>query len=385
MYPLAAGLVVGSKEVADELRRSLEHHSVRVLFEIPEIPEDWSDFLDRIERVAPDLLLLETTNLRWPLEEIVHRIHGTSAKPAVFALHRTAESEAILAALRAGAAEFLYPPFHESLKTALERLAVRREQETSNGKANGKIIAFLSAKGGCGATTVACHVALELLNHSAGKILPADLDLQSGLIGFLLKSKSPYSMADAANNIQRLDKSYWNALVSNGIPRLEIIAAPEAPSSKNIEPARAVQVLAFARTQYEWIVLDLGRNLTPFTLPMLEMADQAFLVATNEIPALHEAKRIVQTLLAAGYARGNLHLILNRMPKHSEITTQELEAMLGTPIYATLPGDYQALQETYANGRLLDSKSVLGKHFSRLAAKIAGVTEPKKKSFSLFG
>jgi pilus assembly protein CpaE len=356
-----------------------------VLFEVPEIPEDWSDFLDRTERVAPDLLLLETTSLRWPLEEVVQRIQGTTAKPAVFALQRTPETAAILAALRAGAAEFLYPPFGDTLKAALERLALRREQNVGNRKAHGKILAFLSAKGGCGATTAACHVAVDLLPHSAGKLLLADMDLQSGVISFLLKAKSPYNIADAANNLPRLDRSYWKALVSNGIPGLEIIGAPAVPSSKNIEPAQAVQVLAFARTQYEWTVLDLGRNLTPFTLSMLEMADQTFLVTTNEIPALHETKKILQTLLAAGYARANLHLILNRTPKHAEITMQELESMLGAPVYASLPDDYQALQEAYADGRMLDSKSTLGKQFSRLAAKIAGVTEPKKKAFSLFG
>jgi pilus assembly protein CpaE len=385
MYPLAAGLVIGSKDLADDLRRSLDLHSVRVLFEVPEIPEDWSDFLDRIERVAPDLLLLETTSLRWPLEEVVQRIQGTAAKPAVFALQRTPEAEAILAVLRAGAAEFLYPPFGDSLKAALERLAIRREQNPGGRKASGKIVAFLSAKGGCGATTVASHVAVNLLRHAAGKTLLADLDLQSGVIGFLFKATSPYTIADAAGNLQRLDKSYWKALVSNGIPGLEIIGAPAAPSSKNIEPAQAVQVLAFARTQYEWTVLDLGRNLTPFTLSMLEMADQTFLVTTNEIPALHETKKILQTLLAAGYARTHLHLILNRTPKHAEITMQELEGMLGAPVYASLPNDYQGLQEAYANGRMLDSKSILEKHFSRLAARIAGVKEPKKKTFSLFG
>jgi pilus assembly protein CpaE len=378
-------VVIGSKDLADDLRRSLDQQAVRMLFEVPEIPEDLSEFLDRIERVAPDLLLLETTNLRWPLEEVVHKIQATTAKPAVFALQRTPDADAILAALRAGAAEFLYPPFGDSMKAALERLAVRREQNSRNSQANGKILTFLSAKGGCGATTVASHVALELTRHSAGKVLLADLDLQSGLIGFLLKAKSPYTIADATTNLQRLDKSYWNALVSNGIPGLEIIAAPNVPSTKNIVPAHAVQVLAFARTQYDWTVLDLGRNLTPFTLSMLEMADQTFLVTTNEIPALHETKHIMQTLLAAGYARANLHLILNRTPKHAEITMQELEGMLGVPVYSPLPNDYQALQEAHANGRTLDSKSNLGKHFSRLAAKIAGVTEPKKKAFSLFG
>ena len=58
--------------------------------------------------------------------------------------------------------------------------------------------------------------------------------------------------------------------------------------------------------------------------------------------------------------------------------------MLGLPIYATLANDYQTLQESFTEGRLLDGSTHLGRDFARLAAKIAGV-EVKKKKFSLFG
>ena len=58
--------------------------------------------------------------------------------------------------------------------------------------------------------------------------------------------------------------------------------------------------------------------------------------------------------------------------------------MLGVSIYSTIVDDYPALQEAYAEGRLVDESSYLGKSISRLTAKVAGV-EPKKKKFSLFG
>jgi Flp pilus assembly CpaE family ATPase len=107
-------------------------------------------------------------------------------------------------------------------------------------------------------------------------------------------------------------------------------------------------------------------------------------VTTHEIPALHQAKQLIQLLLESGYGRSQLRLILNRLPKRSDITLEELETMLGLPIYMTLANDYQALQEAFTEGRLLDGSTHLGRDFVRLAAKIAGV-EVKKKKFSLFG
>ena len=385
MYPLAAGIVVQTRELWDELNRSLKDLSVRLLFELSELPPDWAAFLDRIERVRPDVILLDVTRLREPLEEVVRKIRSTSAQPAVFALHTTAEPAAILDALRAGASEYLYPPLHDGLKAALERLGQTRERSREARQQTGKTLAFVSAKGGCGATTLACHIATELPRLVRAKVLLADLDMQAGLIGFLAKTKSPYSIADAVSNLQRLDQSFWHSLISNGIPDLEILTAPTAPGAKEVHAPQLKQVLAFARTQYPWTVLDLGRNMNGTTLSMLDMVDETYLVTTHEVPALHQAKQMIRYLLDSGYPQANIRLVLNRIPKRLDVTLDEMEQMLGLPIFATLANDYQALQDAYVEGRLVDANSHLGKSFARLAAKISGTTDDKKKKFTLFG
>jgi Flp pilus assembly CpaE family ATPase len=104
-----------------------------------------------------------------------------------------------------------------------------------------------------------------------------------------------------------------------------------------------------------------------------------------DVPALHQAKVVVQKLLDSGYARAQLHLILNRAPRRYEVTLGELEKMIGAPVHTTIPDDYAALNESYSEGKLLSSTSSLGKHFVRLASKIAGVDKTAKKRFSLFG
>jgi len=385
VYPISAGIVVQTRELWDELNRSLQDLSVRLLFELSELPPDWPGFLDRIDRVRPDVIMLDVTRLREPLEDVVKRIRSTAAAPAVFALHTTAEPAAILDALRAGASEYLYPPLQDALKAALERLSQTREMSREGRRPTGKTLGFVSAKGGCGATTLACHVATELPRLVQSKVLLADLDLQAGLVGFLAKTKSPYSIADAVNNLQRLDQSFWHGLISNGIPDLEILTAPTAPGAKQVLPQQLKQVLAFARGQYGWSVLDLGRNLNGATLSMLDLVDETYLVTTHEVPALHQAKQMIRYLLDSGYPQGNIRLILNRIPKRLDVTLDEMEQMLGLPIFATLANDYHALQEAYVEGRLVDSSTHLGKSFARLAAKIAGTTDDKKKKFTLFG
>jgi Flp pilus assembly CpaE family ATPase len=115
------------------------------------------------------------------------------------------------------------------------------------------------------------------------------------------------------------------------------------------------------------------------------MINETYLVTTQEVPALHHSKQIIQLLLEAGYARSQLRLVLNRTARRSDITVEELESMLGVPVYVTLANDFDGLHEAFSEGRLLDSSTSLGQDFARLAGRITGVAERKKKKFSLFG
>jgi pilus assembly protein CpaE len=119
----------------------------------------------------------------------------------------------------------------------------------------------------------------------------------------------------------------------------------------------------------------------------LEEIDEACVVATLEVPALHQAKQVIQTLIDGGYGKHRIRLILNRAPKRLDITPAELEKMLAVPIFCLIPNDYAELYETYAEGRMVDRGSELGKHFARLAARLADLQEEKapKKRFGLFG
>src|SRR5207253_1969624 len=145
-------------------------------------------FLEKVERLRPEIIIIEVTKLRDPMEHVVSRIKASSVDPMVIALHPTAEPEMILGALRAGAHEFLHPPLAENLRQALERKSLERNKTRQLSRSKGNVIGFLSAKGGCGATTIACHTAAELGRH--GKhVLLADMDLDAGMVRFLMKTK----------------------------------------------------------------------------------------------------------------------------------------------------------------------------------------------------
>lgn len=385
MRPLKAALLMASEELIGPARQVLERLGVRVIFEqgaLVSVP----GAISRMAQAHPDVVLAEIGELGDRMAQVFREIRAMPCSPSLIAVHSAADAERILAAMRAGACEFVYPPLEVHLKAALERVAGELAGRRRQGP-GGKTLGFFSAKGGCGATTVACHVAVELHRQTPQKILLADLDLETGLIRFFMKTRTEYSVLDAAHNIDRLDAHFWRALVSNGMPRLEVIAAPAVAASAETPGEEAFQrVIRFARTLYDWIIVDLGRSLNPRTMTALEEIDEGFLVTTLEVPALYQAKQLITTLLSSGYGSERLRVILNRTPKRPEVTLEEVQTMLGLPVYAALPNDYAALNEAYTEGELLDPGSGLASHFARLAARIANLPEPRKRTrFSLLG
>jgi pilus assembly protein CpaE len=386
--PTTVGVAIRAPELWEPLQEALRGLAVRVVMEQRDL-RNWPSLIERLEFLRPEVVLLDITGLPLPLEEAVRGVRAALPDCMLVALDTTAQPETILAAMRVGANEFLYPPLGNNLRKAVERRAEIRPAPRENSRPPGKVFGFLSAKGGCGATTIACHLAAELGRVSALRAehtLLADLDLQSGIVGFLMKVKSPYSILDALQNLHRLDMSYWNALISAEWPGLEIIAAPSGYLPKDPVPGESLgKVVTFSRAHYAWTVVDLGCTLNLATITVLDEIDEIFLVTTLEVPSLHQAKQAVQTLINAGFGN-RLRVILNRTPQRPDVTAEELERILGMPIDTMLPNDYFALYDAFCKGKLLAPTNHLSRQLSSLAMRLAGApVEKGKRRFGLFG
>ena len=369
MYPQSAALLIANAELAKTVQDCLRVARTRIALQVAEVAR-WSEFLLHLERSQPEVVIVD---FQPRLDEVIRRIRSASQAPVVV-VHDAVDAETILTVIRSGAREYVYPPYEPGLLQALERLGRERtEQEGAKG-ANGQIVGLLSAKGGCGATTIACHLAVELRRLTQKEILLADLDLTLGVVGFVMNAHTPYSILDAVRNLHRLDLSYWKALVFNGSPRLEVITAPQRPFLEAPPEREALhEVLRFARSHYDWILADLGRGLNVLTLSLLEDLDQLLLVSHAEVPAFYQTKNIVQMLRHIGFSEERVRLLVNRFPRDSDISAQEVEHLIGMPIYLKLPNSYPELYRAFAEGRLLTPDTPLGKQFTRLAQNLVGV------------
>src|SRR3954469_23786557 len=120
MYPLTIGLAIENRELQEQVQSCLADLPFRVIVEHQDIG-DLSNFLDRLERMRPDVVLVDISSWKEPLEGLVTSIRTAAGDPMISALNTSAEAYAILSSLRAGIIEYLYPPLQDPLRRSLER------------------------------------------------------------------------------------------------------------------------------------------------------------------------------------------------------------------------------------------------------------------------
>ena len=81
-----------------------------------------------LEAQRPDVVLVDISTWKDSLEVLSGAIRGAIGDPMIIAINTSANSDAILASMRAGINEYLYPPLQESLRRALEKRSVERSR-----------------------------------------------------------------------------------------------------------------------------------------------------------------------------------------------------------------------------------------------------------------
>lgn len=287
------------------------------------------------------------------------------------------DSEALaLQAVRKGAQDYLVKGKLDtpSLVRALQYAVVRRAGTSDQATPGSTVIAVLSSKGGVGATTVACHFALEIKAQTDEKVLLLDPDVSSAGAGFLMRADFPYSTLDVITNLHRLDADYWKRVVYSSSAGVDLLQSPGAIRyGDQLSSERVRHVLRFARSLYRWIVVDLGR-MTATSISFLPEVKDILLVTTHELPALYEVKRIIRNLLDLGFESDRIHLVVNRASKDIG-PVEDLVRVLGHPVRATLSDCTKELTEALLDGRPLKSDLPLRKQIAPLASRLIGKPE----------
>ncbi len=301
----------------------------------------------------------------------------------VVAMGSSSNPEILLEMMRVGIREMLLTPFDEAdVREALARVAEAAARAPRPADISENVYALLPSKPGVGTTTVAVNLSAALAQVSGSRSFLADFDLNSGLVAFMLKLETPYSVTQAAENAFRMDENLWKQLVATS-GEVDVLPSGRIQPGFRIEPAQVRSLLDYARRHYKTVCVDLSGNMEKYSLDVMHEARLVFLVITAELPALHLAREKLSFLRSIDLA-DRVRVVLNRSQRRSVVTPAEIERLLGQPVVCALPNDYAGIHQALAAGSPVDWNSALGKEFLAGAKRLLGQSsepETKKKRF----
>lgn len=295
--------------------------------------------LDALCHGPDDLATVEQSTLRHP-------------HMAFIILCESQSPELLLQAMRIGVRDVLSSPISPpALLAAVERI----ERKTAAGTVplhKGKVLAFIPCKGGSGATFLAANLAYMLAAEQGKKVALLDLNLQFGDASlFVSDHVPPNTLADVASNITRLDASFLASSMVEVLPNFGVLAAPEDPErAAEVKPHHVEVLLSLARTHYDFVILDIGRNLDATSVKALDHADQIFLVLQETLPFIRDAKRLLHALHGLGYGREKIRLLINRYEKGGDIRLEDVERTLEIKVTSTIPNSFEAVSKSVNQG-----------------------------------
>jgi pilus assembly protein CpaE len=274
-----------------------------------------------------------------------------AAGALVIVIGATKDPDLILAAMRAGAREFLLENDKDGLRRALNEHAKPVERRGPGGT----VVTFFPTRGGVGCTSIATNLA-HAVQKAGQRVCLVDFDLHLGDVLSFLDLPGTYSIADVLANMGRLDRELLDASVARHASGVRVLAqSGKVEEADHVHPLEVSQLLGFLRRHYDLVLVDGVRGFDEMSLAALDASQKILIVLTQDVPAVRNTKRCLDLFRRLGYGDAKVTLVLNRYQKDPDITPQVVEEMTGLPVGQTLSNDFAAAITAINRGLPLQS------------------------------
>ena len=170
--------------------------------------------------------------------------------------------------------------------------------------------------GGVGATTFAVNLAWELARAKGEpRVCLLDLDLQFGSVATYLDLPRREAAVELMGDAAIADSDGFMQALTSFRDRLRVLTAPPnmAPLDM-LSPEGARRLVEIARTNFDYVVVDMPRTVTQWTGAMLESAHLYFAVVELDLRSAENALRLNRAIMAEELPGEKLRWVLNRAP-----------------------------------------------------------------------
>jgi len=294
--------------------------------------------------------------------------------------------------LKLGAKEFIpYPLPDGALRDVIERIRAPEPvaaptAETAStikatGDKNGVVLAIQGLAGGVGSSTFAVNLAWELANIDQDhppQVCLMDLDLQSGSVATFLDIPRRELVYELLSDTANMDNdAFMQALLTYG-EKLQVLTAPSEMVPLDIITSEDVnRILEAARTNFDYVVIDMPSTVVQWTETILQAAHVYFAPLELDMRSAQNALRMIRALKAEELPFEKLRYVLNRAPKFTDLSgksrVKRMAESLDIKIEVLMPDGAKQVHDACDEGIPLAEaapKNLLRKEILKLANSV---------------
>ncbi|MCM8801107.1 MAG: Flp pilus assembly complex ATPase component TadA [Candidatus Omnitrophica bacterium] len=206
-----------------------------------------------------------------------------------------------------------------------------------------KRIVLFSTKGGVGKSLIATNLAVSMSKNQMKRVCLVDFDLQAiGDMARMLNINPQRAIVDLMGILKRQVANFKleDFLVHTefGVDLLAGVLKPQ--QSPHLDPLYIKDILGdLLDKNYDYIIIDAGKNFSEVFLAILNQANLILLVITPDILSVYQTKWTLDTLQFLQFPLSMVKIVLNRAESAASIGWQEVSAALPCDIIARIPSE----------------------------------------------
>jgi pilus assembly protein CpaE len=283
------------------------------------------------------------------------------------------DAQLVMQAIRSGARSYLD---QKSLREELSSALVQSGTGSDKAHYRGRLLAVVSACPGSGVTTIASSLAFAWGEVHPQRVALAELGVGVPELSLTLDLKPRHSVADLADQWQRLDAAMMSQTVVPHAAGVHVLAhKPETLLAHPLNAQAMQHTLLLLKSMYDYVVLDLGHLADGPVFDALGLAEQVLVVMRLDVPSLRLTRRYLNDLIERGLPADRFRIVANRYGQRKQLGWKDAEKALGLPILEYIPDDPSTLNAALNSGTPLirtARRASITKSFDKLASRLNG-------------
>ena len=309
--------------------------------------------INRMDVDKTNILIIDSETISKDDLDAISLLNQERVHPIVIYLASGWTQDNLIDLMRAGVNEIIHLPLNGTSKELLDAVERIRQKSyiASSYKAKGKIISFVSAKGGAGATLIAINLAYLLSDKYKKKVLYVDLHLQYGDAAYYLTdTPGPSNLAEIVSQPYMNSVTIASAAIQVADNYYLLPAANSIEKSSKIQPHHVDNLLTVASAEYDFVLLDVSPSLDSVGMRALDRSDLIYIVSQPTLNYLKALINLLGIFTELNYARQRIKVVMNKYDVDSGLSPDRVVDRIGREVDIKVPYDLLAVDDSINSG-----------------------------------